>query len=381
MPDREQMMERQRVLADFGAVALRSGDLTEVLTEACRLVAEALGCDLAKVLEIEEKEKVLFVRAGVGWQPGIVGVVRLKMKEHSSETYSIEKGVPVCTSNIHTDDRFNFPDFMVHAGIVGAVNVPIFLPGGKAYGLLQVDSRKEWSPDDRDTQFLQTYATILGPVIDRLQKVRALAQATDRNETMLHELQHRIKNNIGAIRSLIRMRMNDSKSAEVRQELELVGNRVEALRLVHEQVYAVKGGDRLPLNAYVTRLLESLISLHEETPARLRIQIDDFQITSDTAIPLGLILNEFTTNSLKYAFEGEREIENTIAVEAHQRDGRLWVWICDNGKGLPAEAQASSPGFGTGMALIEGLSRQIGATPEWRSDRGTSLTLEFSRRV
>ncbi|WP_260600092.1 hypothetical protein [Sphingomonas endolithica] len=80
------MKIQQRILADFGEFALRSEDLDEVLTEACRLVGKALGTDLAKVLEIENTEQTLFVRAGVGWGEGVVGHVRLPMGERSSET-------------------------------------------------------------------------------------------------------------------------------------------------------------------------------------------------------------------------------------------------------------------------------------------------------
>ena len=378
MTDFERMVRRQRILADFGEFVLDCDDLDGILTEGCRLVSEALGTDLAKGMEIQEDGQTLFVRAGIGWKPDVVGQVHLPMGERSSETYSIVEGEPVITPDIRQEDRFEFPDFMKEAGVVGIVNVPIFLPGRKPYGLLQVDSREVWTPDEHDAEFLRTYATILGPVIDRLHKVHSLREASDRNETLLHELQHRIKNNIAAIMSLVRLRMNKAKSDEVRQELGVVGERVEALRLVHEQVYAAKHADQLPLRAYVTRLLEGLLSLHEEVVVRLDVQIEDVEIGSDTAIPLGLILNEFTTNSLKYAFEGTSAA--CIAVEAHQQDNRLRVRICDNGKGLPADRQGSRPGFGTGMALIEGLSRQIGAKPQWVSENGTALSLDFPRR-
>lgn len=158
------------MLADFGAFALRSDKLSEVLTEACRLVGRALGTDLATVLEVEDGTRTLFMCAGVGWGPGVVGEVRLPMRERSSEQYSIKKGEPVCMPNIDREDRFDLPDFMRNAGVVAIVNVPILLLGGKAYGLLQVDSRKEWKPDEHDTEFPRTYATILGPLIDRLIK-------------------------------------------------------------------------------------------------------------------------------------------------------------------------------------------------------------------
>src|SRR5690348_6853637 len=73
MPDLEHMVRRQKILADFGEFALRNESLTEVLTEACRLVGEALGTKRAKVLEIEESSQSLLVRAGVGWEPDVVG--------------------------------------------------------------------------------------------------------------------------------------------------------------------------------------------------------------------------------------------------------------------------------------------------------------------
>ncbi|GJE44018.1 PAS domain S-box protein [Methylobacterium soli] len=180
MPDYEQMMKRQQVLADFGEFALRSEDLHEVLTEACRLVAEALGTDRAKVLEIQQGGRCLFVRAGVGWAPDVVGQMRLPMSEHSSETFAIEEGKPVITQDIGKEERFEVPEFMKKAGVVALVNVPIFVPGRKAYGLLQVDATEPRDFAQEDIAFLRTYATILGPVIDRLQKVSSLRATEER---------------------------------------------------------------------------------------------------------------------------------------------------------------------------------------------------------
>jgi GAF domain-containing protein len=171
MPDREQMMVRQRVIADFGDFALRRDNLDEVLAEACRLVGEALGTDLAKILEIEQDQQHALVKAGAGWRPGIVGEKRLSMGERSSEAYSIKASHPVITEDIGKEDRFELPDILKEHGVVALVNVPIFLPGGQPYGLLQVDSREPREFAEEDIQFLRTYATILGPVIDRLHKV------------------------------------------------------------------------------------------------------------------------------------------------------------------------------------------------------------------
>jgi PAS domain S-box-containing protein len=180
MADLEDMVKRQRILADFGEFALRNEDLDAVLAEACRLVHQALGADLAKVVEIDHGRQELLVRAGIGWQPGIVGVARLPMGERSSETYSVELAQPVVTRDLAAEKRFEFPEFLKQHDVVALVNVPIFLPGGHAYGLLQVDSRATRDFGPEDVEFLRTYATILGPVIDRLHKIRRLLTTEER---------------------------------------------------------------------------------------------------------------------------------------------------------------------------------------------------------
>ncbi len=382
MPDREQMVARQKVLADFGDFALRSDSLEDVLNQACCLVGEALDTDLAKVLEIEMDGKCLLVRAGVGWEPGIVGEKRLPMGERSSETYSIKIAHPVITKDIREETRFDFPDFLKEHGVAALVNAPIFLPGGKPYGLLQVDSCEPRDFGEEDIEFLRTYATILGPVIDRLHKVHSLKQALDTNERLLQELQHRVKNHIAIITGLVRMRARQVSSEEAREELTALGERIETLRLVHEQLYIAGAADRLRLRPFVMRLVENLCHLHEGQSGKVRLDfaVEEVDLTPEVAVPVGLILNEFVTNSLKYAFDGQGGIIS-VTVEPRERGG-LRLRISDNGKGLPSEPQAAKPGSGTGMRLIDGLARQIGAKPVWSSPQpGTTLCLEFNRRV
>jgi PAS domain S-box-containing protein len=183
--NRDEFVRRQCALADFGQFALRSEDLQKVLDEGCRLVAAALGADLAKILEIEHGRELALVRAGVGWKPGIVGHMRLSLRERSSEAYAIRKCEPVVTPDIATETRFDFPEFMRDHGIVALVNVPIFLPGGVEYGLLEVDA---WEPrqfGEDDIQFLRTYCTVLGPVIDRLHKMGEIERNNERYKLII----------------------------------------------------------------------------------------------------------------------------------------------------------------------------------------------------
>jgi PAS domain S-box-containing protein len=180
MPDCAKLMQQQQVLADFGEFALRSQDLDQILAEATRLVGDALETGRSKILEIQHQEKSLLVRAGVGWEPGIVGHLRLSLEEHSSETFAIEAAAPVVSQDIGREERFEVPPFMRDAGVVALVNVPIFLPGGRPYGLLQVDDTRPRDFGEDEVQFLRTYASILGPVIDRLLMAQTLRSTEER---------------------------------------------------------------------------------------------------------------------------------------------------------------------------------------------------------
>ncbi|WP_264047670.1 PAS domain S-box protein [Methylobacterium flocculans] len=199
--DPARAMKRQRVLADFGEFALGSEDLDHVLTEACRLVADALGTDRAKILEretpelaiparesqqLQEQGPSLLVRAGVGWGPGIVGTLRLPgvpgfLGARSPEPLAIragrETGVEIPEATI---PEAMIPEVMRAAGVVALASVPIRMPGGDIYGLLQVDATEPRDFDREDTEFLRTYAAILGPVIDRLRKASTLRFTEER---------------------------------------------------------------------------------------------------------------------------------------------------------------------------------------------------------
>jgi two-component sensor histidine kinase len=379
MVEREQMIARQKVLADFGDFTLCSESLDDVLNEACRLVGDALGTDLAKILEIEPDGTTLFMKAGVGWRPGMVGQKRLPMGERSSETYAIKAAEPVVSKDIRNEERFEFADFLKEHGVAALVNVPILLPGGKPYGLLQVDSCKPRDFDKEDIEFLRTYATILGPVIDRLHKDHSLKEALEANQRLLQELQHRVKNHIAIISSLVRIRTKQVSSEETRGELIAIGERIETLRLINEQLYIAGSADRLPLRPFVVQLVENLCHMHQGQSGNVRLHfaVEDVELTPEIAVPVGMILNEAVSNSLRYAFDGRGGII-AVTVEPIERGG-LRLRISDNGKGLPSETQPAKPGSGTGMKLIDGLARKIGAKPVWSlTEPGTALCLEFN---
>ncbi len=373
--DRANELLRQRsALGEFGELSLKSHDLDEILTEACSLVSDALGTDLAKVLTCVESETELFVRAGVGWNPGVVGLTTVPTGNFSAAGHALHTLEPVISNDVEEESRFELPDFMRDHGVKAMVNVIILGPDGKPpYGVLEVDSRVQHGFTDDDITFLKSYANLLSSAVERFRVTTELRARAEEKERLLHELQHRVKNNLQVITSLVRLQANRAKHPLVEAELTAIGHRVETLRLVHDQLHAMGGVDEVSLGSYLGQLAQSLVTFHgkEAGAIRLLTQLEPVAVSSDIAVPLGIIATEFITNSFKYAFDGR---DGTIGLRLESTSAKkvcLTLW--DDGKGMPDNKQT-----GTGMQLVAGFARQLAAELQWGgSDRGTQLQLTF----
>lgn len=197
---------------------------------------------------------------------------------------------------------------------------------------------------------------------------------TVRPTVRLRELKHRVKNDLQAIGSMLQLRLTKAHAEETRRELRAVANYVETLTVMHDQLDAAPGGDRVDLRAYVGRLCTTLVDLTGAEGQRIRLALDlaELSVDEDVARALGLIINEFTTNAAKYAFaDGAGTI--SVALRAvSETEARLR--LKDDGVGLP-DRWDRTPGLG--MRLISMLAGQIGGTAGWRVDGGTELTVAF----
>jgi len=176
-----ELLRHETILVKFGELALKSDDLDEILTEACHLVGQALGTDLAKVMELQENGKTLFVRAGVGWKPSVVGEVTLLAADDTSEGHALRTGEPMISPDIDQETRFKYPAFLTDNGVRAVANVIII--GGKdmpPFGILQIDSRTPREFTEADTAFLRSYANLLAAAVDRLRIIKEVRSAEAR---------------------------------------------------------------------------------------------------------------------------------------------------------------------------------------------------------
>lgn len=192
-----------------------------------------------------------------------------------------------------------------------------------------------------------------------------LATALEQNRILFQEVHHRVKNNLTMVLSLIQMQ---PMQPEAKREL---GVRIGAMAALHEQIYMSDQLGTVELSDYVRRLADAL---RHTMPARIEIvcRLADVEIDADQALPLGLIINEVTTNALKHGYPDGRRGIVTITLE-RVGESRARVQIRDDGVGFDVDLQAS----GMGSRLIHGLCQQIRAECAFRSDDGTEFTVEF----
>jgi PAS domain S-box-containing protein len=184
--EHRELLRQQTTLARFGELALRSDNLDEILTKACRLACEALGTELAKVMELQPDGQTLRVRAGVGWKPGVVGNTTVMASEATSEAHALRTGEPMISPDIALETRFTYAPFLIDNGVRAVANVIII--GGREkppFGILQVDSRSPRQFTANDTAFLRGYANLLAATVDRLRIVGEVRGAEARLRLVL----------------------------------------------------------------------------------------------------------------------------------------------------------------------------------------------------
>jgi PAS domain S-box-containing protein len=171
-------LHQQELLARFGVLALETAEFTVMLREATWLCAEGLHVRYCKAMEYLPAEDRFIVRAGVGWEPGVIGS-RTGADQESPTGHAFRTGEPVISTHPDGEDRFRTPQALLDHGIRRAINVPI-TTRSKRYGVLEADSPIESRFTEADIAFMQGFANLLGVALERGQGEAALRGTEER---------------------------------------------------------------------------------------------------------------------------------------------------------------------------------------------------------
>jgi PAS domain S-box-containing protein len=217
--------------------------------------------------------------------------------------------------------------------------------------------------------------------------ITARRQAEDRvraslreKDVLLKEIYHRVKNNMQVVASLLSLQARGTGDGATRQLLQDSASRIKSMALVHEQLY--QGGDLSSIDfaAYLGQLTHHLREVHGEVAERapIIVQAEPVQLGLETAVPLGLIVNELVSNAYKHAFPGGRRGQVRLRL-GWVGEGLIELVVGDDGAGLP---QGFEPGQGgsLGMQLVLSLAEQLGGTVVHgrNGDAGSRFALRFA---
>lgn len=196
-------------------------------------------------------------------------------------------------------------------------------------------------------------------------------------EVLLREVHHRVKNNLQVISSLINSQARTLPDAASREALRECRSRVLAIALIHEQLYRSTNYARISFSEYVRELATNIFHALNVSPLNvtLTVEMSDFPLPVDKAIPCGLILNELISNALKHAFPNDRK--GTVRVEfSRTTDRRLVVSVDDDGIGMPADIDPTTSNS-IGLQIVWTLVKQLHGQLNIALQRGTSFQVAF----
>lgn len=201
-----------------------------------------------------------------------------------------------------------------------------------------------------------------------------LRAALDAKTILLHEVDHRVKNNLTMIGSLLRLQARTIEDPAIAGKLDSMLERVDALAVVHRQLYQSKDIAEFDIGAFAEGLTRDVVGSSGRNDIDLTIRAKPLLIDAANASALGLILNEILTNAIKHAFADGRS--GALRLLVGDQDEQGIIRICDDGPGLPSTKRTKS----IGTSLITRLARQAKAEATWSDNApGTCVTITFPR--
>lgn len=227
--------------------------------------------------------------------------------------------------------------------------------------------------------------TIIGAVLAE-QDVTALRQtqgalmdALGAKDALLYEVNHRVKNNLQVITSLLGMQAKQSRDPDVQRHLLDARARIEVIASIHQSLYTTDAHSNVEIVSFLNELAQGTLKSLGDGKVELQPAVAGaVQLPLATALPVALIVSELLTNALKYAFP--HDMAGTIALLVEDTEQASLITVSDNGVGLPAGFEfAQSPGVGSRVILA--LSRQVRADISIHStERGTTFVIKVPKR-
>jgi PAS domain S-box-containing protein len=220
---------------------------------------------------------------------------------------------------------------------------------------------------------LQKSAYYLGRLVERAVARQDMMEALEEKDFLMAELNHRVKNNLLMISSLIDLKKS---SATGSADLADIKHQIDAIRIVHGRLHQSQTVSNVALDEYLNDLLANLIPSAAGAPITVEKKLEDIVVPTRQAVPVALIVNELATNAVKYGVpENARPVFSVdLARDPHTRDCILM--IANNGPPIPAKISLENPST-LGLRLVSGLVEQLDGRIELKRSPTPAFTIRF----
>lgn len=369
-------------LSERLAIVLEAtADLNEMLAEPDRLYASLLERLQHAVpyysgsLQVMDGDAARVVAFRGPLDPDIVMGLRFKLDPLFPNYEVVTTRRPAAFEDI----RIRYPHFFTRqeefssGHIRSWLGVPM-VAAGAVIGMIALD-RNEVDPfGEDDVRLVRGFADHAAVAIRNASVYRELQASIAAQDALMREMQHRVKNSLQLVASLIDIHAGTVEDA-TKVSLSELKVRIESISSIHARLYRRKDMSLVDLDEYLRDLADDIVASFFRRGAGLRLETDleRVSVTPKLAVPLGLIASELIMNSLKYAFPGGAQ--GTIALTLRRgRDG-CELAVGDDGVGIPPE-RAEAGGFGT--VLVKSLAEQVGGSAELESRPGRTVwTVRF----
>jgi two-component sensor histidine kinase len=270
--------------------------------------------------------------------------------------------------------EFRYPDVLREHGIVSLLNVPV-RANGHTWGVLEVDSTRPSEFDEWDISFLTEVANIMGVCLalseanqKYLDAIADAARERTRFDIVVRELQHRIKNNLAIIISVLSQKVREL-SPDIQAMFNVVIGRIQSVALAHDLLSVTSETSSVAFDDYLRSLCANIFLRPD---VALEVDAEHVSMPIDRAVPAGLIVNELVTNAVKYAFGNSGgHIKVRFAMIGNRSEA--CVSVQDDGRGMDLP-----PKKGLGLSLVERLAQQIQGHVQYiKADPGTRVVMCF----
>jgi two-component sensor histidine kinase len=373
----DKLRRHQRIIIDLGLLTTQPMSLDAFLDHAVAQLALALEVSHTKIMRYRPEVGDLLLTNGIGWNKGVVGQATFSIDLESPPGASFQTAEPVVIDDVNkTRDYVPSPSLKEH-GIISVVNVPILI-NNASWGVLEADSVEPRQFRQDTVDLMLALSRMAASVIHRHQAEEAHEQALAQvarevreRSLMLAEMQHRVKNYFQLILAMIAVERPKLPTETGRAIMSKVAERIMAVSLANDQLTVGQPNQAVAMATYLKALCKSLDA--QRDGVSISVKADEISMPSDRAVPVGLIVNELVTNSLKYAFDDREGGSVIVELLAGGGAGRTVLSVSDNGRGFDPKKVS-----GNGLRLIRSLARQIaGQVEQETSPEGTTTRVIF----